>query len=289
MIPRDDAKFVEIRIGLHLGDCVAGVSGKLTPKYSFFGATVDVARKIEKSGITNRIHVSPAFASIVKHLPGSCDAFVLEKREDMINIKGVDIQTYWLENSDIVDIDTMYYETFQFMQKYIAEYTVVQPELLEIMHADDAMHSTIDRNTFPVFNVSSLDALTELIGSSSSPNTSFSSVTSLGDFTDIFTFEYEIFEVNLDDYVGISHYNMGIFDRLFDLNSICVDRRVISNFIRRISRSYRQIPYHNYFHSFCVVQFTAALLVQCNLQKKLPQKELFCLLICALIHDVGNK
>ena len=82
----------------------------------------------------------------------------------------------------------------------------------------------------------------------------------------------------MDDTFDISANISMMFEVMFDLNSttnsINVDKRVVSSFVRRVSRSYRKVPYHNYYHAFCVVQFTTALLVQCDLVKELPSREI---------------
>jgi hypothetical protein len=280
LVPLDETQFVEIRIGLHCGDAVGGITGRLTPRYCFFGETINIANKIESSGYTNRIHISPAFASVIKHLPRS-DAYELIKREDPVEIKGKEkVQTYWLENSPDVDIDKIYFETFQYIQKLIREFKTSMPEILALI----AGKLDVNSDVTPVFTTSfpsrpSNDSLSTLPLSPLTPT--------LSDFSDMCTFEYEILMVP-DDAVSITNHIMGIFEGIFDLNSVNVDKRVLSRFIMRVSRSYRTIPYHNFFHAFCVVQFTAALLVQCDLTNKLPHKELFCLLICALIHDVDH-
>ena len=151
LVPLDETRFVEIRIGLHCGDgnstittiiiiiiiitnssnlAVGGICGRLTPRYCFYGETVSVVSIIESSGLTNRIHVSSAFASVVKHLPGS-DAYFLEKRDDIVDDR--EMKTYWLENSPNIDIDKIFFETFQCIQKRISEFTAGTPELLIVV------------------------------------------------------------------------------------------------------------------------------------------------------------
>ena len=285
LVPLDETQFVEIRIGLHCGDAVGGICGRMTPRYHFYGETISIAKRIETAGLTNRIHVSSELVSVVKHLPGS-DAYLLDKREEPVNIKGSMLQTYWLENSPNIDIDTIYYETFKYLQKMVEDFTAGEPELLAIISESvDASVDAITPRAYPSF---------PLISSSSLSSESISSLplvplqpSTIANFTDMSTFEFNVFSVP-DDYVSISNHMFGIFDNLFDLDSLNVEKKVLLSFIRRISRSYRTVPYHNFFHAFCVVQFTGALLVQWNLRQELPAKEIFCLLVCALIHDVDH-
>ena len=277
-----------------------------------FGDTVNTASRIQTSGVTNRIHVSSVLASIVRHLP-ACDAYVLEKRDDLIDTttsstKEIMMQTYWLDSSSYIDIDELYIETFRFIEKYVTEFTTERPELLSIIAetlCDSSTSSSISsseeapgRNnsklrsnkSFPMFHVPANDMLES---TSSLSTSSLSPLNKLRDdmrydYTTLCAYDYDVCSIQIDDYVGLKKRIQCIFEGLFDLSSINVDERVLYTFIRRVSRSYRPVAYHNFFHAFCVVQFGAALVVQCQLVEDLPKKELFCLLICALIHDIGN-
>jgi hypothetical protein len=244
---------------------------------------------METTGLTNRIHVSSDFASYAKHLPLSA-SYLLEKREDIVDVKGKGkMTTYWLDCAPYYELEREYPALFKSTQELITNFVFVKPELLTMIARNNVNPSSTEEQSLkslvPLHRDQSADSITF------SDHTTQSATLNVDDtvkFSELVKFEFDIFRIHADDALSISYHILSIFEGIFDLASIDVDKRILSNFIRRVSRSYRAVPYHNYHHAFCVVQFTAAQLVQCNFIIELPQKELFCLLICALIHDIGN-
>ena len=91
----------QIRIGINTGPVIAGVIGIKKFIYDLWGDTVNVASRMESSGIPGRIQVSATTYDILK------DKFLLEKRGAVL-IKGKgEMITYWLTEKTIDKINNL--------------------------------------------------------------------------------------------------------------------------------------------------------------------------------------
>ena len=80
---------IDIRVGVHTGSLIAGVIGKSRFAYDMWGETVNMASRMESSGVAGRVQVSePAF----QRLDGM---FAVEMREN-VQIKGANAVTAYL-------------------------------------------------------------------------------------------------------------------------------------------------------------------------------------------------
>lgn len=81
---------LELRIGIHSGPVVAGVIGSQKLAYDLWGATVNIASRMESQGMPGRIQVSEATYQLIKN------EFLFEER-GRIDIRGMgEMTTYFL-------------------------------------------------------------------------------------------------------------------------------------------------------------------------------------------------
>ncbi len=94
-VAQETGQKLQIRVGIHTGAVVAGVIGQRKFAYDIWGDTVNVAARMESTGVAGRIQLSPDTAELLG------DEFEIEPRGDVeVKGKGV-ISTWFLTGVDI--------------------------------------------------------------------------------------------------------------------------------------------------------------------------------------------
>jgi len=120
LVPFDEISFVKVRMGIHTGPIVTGLSGSMIPRFSCYGDTINTASRMETTGVTNKIHVSGAFADLIKKTPGARQGmYQLESREP-VEVKGKGLmQTYFLD-TDLVAFREKYADALAVVETLVA-------------------------------------------------------------------------------------------------------------------------------------------------------------------------
>jgi len=102
--------------------------------------------------------------------------------------------------------------------------------------------------------------------------------------------DFEVHLLPMDDCESLTNHIGTLFDGTVagGCEAVDVDPETARRFIREILTQYRDTPYHNCFHAFCVVRETAFLFNSTGGLGVRSAKGLFVLLLSAVIHDVDH-
>ncbi|XP_044141825.1 high affinity cGMP-specific 3',5'-cyclic phosphodiesterase 9A [Bufo gargarizans] len=77
----------------------------------------------------------------------------------------------------------------------------------------------------------------------------------------------------------------------YNLNLVAhfkMEAATLRQFLRSLQDHYRQNPFHNFRHGFCVTQMMYSIISLCGLQDLLPPEDVVTLIVAALCHDVDH-
>ncbi|XP_064116798.1 uncharacterized protein [Macrobrachium rosenbergii] len=100
VVPHMPGERLQIRIGIHTGPVVAGVVGSKMPRYTLFGESVNIASKMESTGLPFKIHITASTKEALDKVGG----FIMKLRGEMeiklsqrVSSQGKgSMETYWL-------------------------------------------------------------------------------------------------------------------------------------------------------------------------------------------------
>ncbi|XP_059813414.1 high affinity cGMP-specific 3',5'-cyclic phosphodiesterase 9A-like [Hypanus sabinus] len=77
-------------------------------------------------------------------------------------------------------------------------------------------------------------------------------------------------------------HSLGLVNQ-FNINAITLKRWLLS-----VQENYRENPFHNFRHSFCVTQMMHGMIQLCELQARLKPIEILILMTSAVCHDLDH-
>ena len=113
-------KNISLRIGLHSGDIAAGLTGKLTPRFSVFGNTVNKCRKLEETCQANKIQVSKEFAcDLQSYSSFDINLSSLYRLEQCEQVDGSSLTSFWLLKSEHIKLKEKFSDEFDKINRII--------------------------------------------------------------------------------------------------------------------------------------------------------------------------
>jgi class 3 adenylate cyclase len=91
--------YLQVRVGINSGPCMATVIGRRNPKYTLFGDTINVASRMESSSVPGCVQCSQATADLIRAQDLDSAVFLVSRGQQSVKGKG-SMSTYWIRGTE---------------------------------------------------------------------------------------------------------------------------------------------------------------------------------------------
>jgi class 3 adenylate cyclase len=93
-----DQQPIQLRVGIHSGECASGIVGVTNPRYCVFGDTVNTTARHESTGLPGKVHCS--HTTMIELRTKARKDFIITSR-GVVEMKGKgETPTYWIESTE---------------------------------------------------------------------------------------------------------------------------------------------------------------------------------------------
>lgn len=96
---------------------------------------------------------------------------------------------------------------------------------------------------------------------------------------------FDVWKWNSAEMLNLIRCMINEFDICEELN---INHESLDQFLLAVRETYRDNPFHNFRHAFCVIQMMYGLLHMTKMKDHFSTEEVFCLLIATLCHDMDH-
>jgi class 3 adenylate cyclase len=303
---------LSMRFGIHSGPVTAGVLRGQKARFQLFGDTMNMAARMESSGVKNKIHISQDTANL---LIAAGRQQWISPRLDTVQLKGKgEVQTYWLAlggsssraSSEMSDDSTTDKNAFAPETKLTAIWKGTCLEgVFGLTEVDGALARLVDWNVDVMLDLlRSIVARRVVSGQDSAPLSSESERKIVGG-------NMVIDEVQM--VIALPEFNADIAAAKAAQDKVVISQQVVQelqNYIACIASGYKKNAFHNFEHASHVILSATKLLkrivnpneVGPNQKQDITSEDLhehtygigtdpttqFSVVFSALIHDVGH-
>jgi class 3 adenylate cyclase len=269
-----DTGELKMRLGIHSGQVTAGVLRGEKERFQLFGDTMNMASRMESTGVKNRIQVSPVSAQLL--IEAGKESWIIP-REEQVQAKGKGVvQTYWMVNrANIDDNQSISSVSRVSSTDYQTPTTLGGFDQQESLWDDSVHNAALKHSSRRVKTKRLVNWLTEVISNDLKRLVAMRTVKQL-ESRDIENATSAVAKKDMPLSEVVESFTMPTFkpNTLLtpsDVDSVELPKDVVEelrDFVSRISRWYRFNPFHNFEHASHVA---ACLLSSCSVES-LPMK-----------------